>query len=208
MRVYLLVYSMSALYYSHISHCTQYAVRRGDFQYKSVKITADDWYKNTRGLFKNNEIVYIATDERDTSFFLPLAKHYRLRFLSNFTESAGLNELDPNIMGMVDTIIASRGRIFVGTWFSTCKWELSLLSLFFICIPVDSLLLLLVTGYINRMRGYYGMSGTTSFYSTPDRKLNTHKWQNHSKIVTAREWPIAWIGIDGDEAVFDEQVPF
>jgi len=50
------------------------------------------------------------------------------------------------------------------------------------------------------MRGYYGMSGTTSFYSTPDRKLNTHKWQNHSKILTAREWPEAWIGIDGDAA--------
>ena len=170
-----------------------------------MKITADDWYKNTRGLFEKNEIVYIATDERDTSFFLPLAKHYKLRFLSNFIESAGLNELDPNIMGMVDTIIASRGRIFVGTWFSTCKWELSLLC--FIVITYNSLILLSVTGYINRMRGYYGMSGTTSFYSTPDRKLNTHKWQNHSKILTAREWPEAWIGIDGDTAVFEEQIP-
>ena len=199
------MYSTSALYYSHISHCTQYAVRRGDFQYKNVKITADDWYKNTRGLFEKNEIVYIATDERDTSFFLPLAKHYKLRFLSNFTESAGLNEMDPNIMGMVDTIIASRGRIFVGTWFSTCKWELFLLC--FIVITYNSLILLSVTGYINRMRGYYGMSGTTSFYSTPDRKLNTHKWQNHSKILTAREWPEAWIGIDGDAAVFEEQIP-
>jgi len=170
-----------------------------------VKITADDWYKNTRGLFKKNEIVYIATDERDTTFFLPLAKHYKLRFLRNFTESAGLDQLDPNIMGMVDTIIASRGRIFVGTWFSTCKWKLSLLC--FIVITYNSLILLSVTGYINRMRGYYGMSGTTSFYSTPDRKLNTHKWQNHSKILTAREWPTAWIGIDGDEALFEEQIP-
>lgn len=174
-----------------------------------MKITADDWYKNTRGLFEKNEIVYIATDERDTSFFLPLAKHYKLRFLSNFIESAGLNELDPNIMGMVDTIIASRGRIFVGTWFSTCKWKL---YCFFCHISHEiSLQLLLlasiVTGYINRMRGYYGMSGTTSFYSTPDRKLNTHKWQNHSKILTAREWPEAWIGIDGDTAVFEEQIP-
>lgn len=170
-----------------------------------MKITADDWYKNTRGLFEKNEIVYIATDERDTSFFLPLAKHYKLRFLSNFIESAGLNELDPNIMGMVDTIIASRGRIFVGTWFSTCKWKFPLLC--FIVITYNSLILLSVTGYINRMRGYYGMSGTTSFYSTPDRKLNTHKWQNHSKILTAREWPEAWIGIDGDAAVFEEQIP-
>ena len=34
-------------------------------------------------------------------------------------ESAGLKDLDPNLMGMIDTIIASQGRLFVGTWFST-----------------------------------------------------------------------------------------
>lgn len=34
-------------------------------------------------------------------------------------ETAGLKDLDPNLMGMIDTIIASQGRLFVGTWFST-----------------------------------------------------------------------------------------
>jgi len=156
-------------------------VRRGDFQYKKVKITADDWYNNTNDLFHRNEIVYIATDEKNKTFFEPLAKHYNLRFLSDFSDAAGLNELDPNLMGMIDTIVASQGRLFVGTWFST------------------------FTGYINRMRGYYGMPGTTSYYSSPDRKFNTHKWEIPHKVMTAREWPTAWVGIDGDEVVSEER---
>ena len=59
------------------------------------------------------------TDEKDKTFFEPLAKHYNLRFLSEFSDAGGLNELDPNLLGMVDTIVASQGRIFVGTWFPT-----------------------------------------------------------------------------------------
>ena len=94
-------------------------VRRGDFQFKKVKITAQDWYDNTRGLFRDGELVYVATDEKSNEFFEPLARHYNLRFLSDYTESAGLDKLDPNLMGMIDSIVASRGRLFVGTWFST-----------------------------------------------------------------------------------------
>lgn len=156
-------------------------VRRGDFQYKKVKITAEDWYENTKDIFTDpNEIIYIATDEKDHTFFDPLAKHYNLRFLNDFKEIAGLDNIDPNLFGMIDTVIASRGRLFVGTWFST------------------------FTGYINRMRGYIGLSGTTSYYSTPDRKYNTHKWVDPGNIIIAREWPTAWVGIDGDVAVYSE----
>eukprot|EP00574_Skeletonema_japonicum_P000644 CAMPEP_0201741772 /NCGR_PEP_ID=MMETSP0593-20130828/46982_1 /ASSEMBLY_ACC=CAM_ASM_000672 /TAXON_ID=267983 /ORGANISM="Skeletonema japonicum, Strain CCMP2506" /LENGTH=594 /DNA_ID=CAMNT_0048236111 /DNA_START=117 /DNA_END=1902 /DNA_ORIENTATION=+ len=156
-------------------------VRRGDFQYKKVKITAEDWYENTKDIFTNpKEIIYIATDEKDHTFFDPLRKHYNLRFLDDFKEIASLDEIDPNLFGMIDTVIASRSRLFVGTWFST------------------------FTGYINRMRGYIGMSGTTSYYSTPDRKYNTHKWENPGNIIIAREWPTAWVGIDGDVAVYSE----
>ena len=56
----------------------------------------------------------------------------------------------------------------------------------------------------NRMRGYYGMPGSTSYYSTPERKFNTHTWVDPNKVMTAREWPIAWVGIDGDEDVREE----
>ena len=95
-------------------------VRRGDFQYKKVKITAEDWYENTKDLFTDpKEIIYIATDEKDHTFFEPLAKHYNLRFLDDFKQVAKLGDVDPNLFGMIDTVIASRGRLFVGTWYST-----------------------------------------------------------------------------------------
>ena len=146
-----------------------------------MKITAEDWYENTKDIFTDpKEIIYIATDEKDHTFFEPLAKRYNLRFLNDFKEVANLDDLDPNLFGMIDTVIASRGRLFVGTWFST------------------------FTGYINRMRGYIGMPGTTSYYSTPDRKYNTHEWVDPSNILIAREWPTAWVGIDGDVAVHSE----
>ncbi|KAL7531413.1 hypothetical protein ACHAWF_003760 [Thalassiosira exigua] len=93
--------------------------RRGDFQYKKVKISAEDWYENTKDLFHPKEIIYVATDEKEKEFFEPMAASYNLRFLSDFSHAAGLDELDPNLMGMIDTIIASQGRLFVGTWFST-----------------------------------------------------------------------------------------
>ena len=111
-----------------------------------MKITAEDWYESTKDLFHPKEIIYVATDEKDKTFFAPLAKHYALRCLNDFSDVAGeiivhpfnisrvlsgayltvassmiagLREMDPNLMGMIDTIVASRGRLFVGTWFST-----------------------------------------------------------------------------------------
>ena len=49
------------------------------------------------------------------------------------------------------------------------------------------------------------MSGNSSYYGTIDRKFNTHEWQNPEKVMTVREWPMAWIGIDGDTIASQEQ---
>ena len=107
-------------------------VRRGDFQYKKVKIPAEEWYRNLHDTWRTGEIIYVATDERNKSFFDPIAGGgHVVRFLDDYWEEAGLADLDPNYMGMIDTIVASRGRVFGGTFFST------------------------FTGYINRMRGVY-----------------------------------------------------
>lgn len=94
-------------------------IRRGDFQYKKVKIPAEEWYDNTKEIWKSNEIIYIATDERDKKFFDPIAKHHDIRFLDDYWELAGLGDIDPNYFGMIDTIVSSRARAFAGTWFST-----------------------------------------------------------------------------------------
>ena len=150
-------------------------IRRGDLQYKKVKIPADEWYDNLREIWLDGEILYIATDERDKSFFDPIAEHHTVKFLDDFKEIAELDKLDTNYMGMIDTIVASRGRTFSGTWFST------------------------FSGYINRMRGYHGMSMKDSYYGYLPRKIKTHEWGDDVEPKTyAFEWPTGWVGIDGD----------
>jgi hypothetical protein len=53
----------------------------------------------------------------------------------------------------------------------------------------------------NRMRGYYGFPGNASFYGQPERMFSMHRWEIPEKVLTAREWPTGWVGIDGDEAI-------
>jgi len=149
-------------------------IRRGDFQYKRVKLPASEWYDNTKEVWKSKEILYIATDERNKTWFDAIAAHHDVRFLDDYWDMAGMGRLDPNYAGMVDTIVASRGRAFAGTWFST------------------------FSGYINRMRGYHGMTMKDSWYSFLPKKRALHTWKNDSKFVYSYEWPLGWMGIDGD----------
>ncbi len=149
-------------------------VRRGDLQYKKVKIPAQEWYDNTKDVWYPNELLYIATDERDKSFFDDIKKHHELRFLDDYWDLADLSSLDPNYMGMIDTIVASRGRAYAGTWFST------------------------FSGYINRLRGYHGLSMQDSWYGFLPKKEAVHEWKLVNEFAYAYEWPDGWIGIDAD----------
>jgi hypothetical protein len=150
-------------------------VRRGDLQYKKVKISAEEWYENLKDTWLDGEIIYIATDERNKTFFDPIKDRHPIRFLDDYWEMAGLGNLDPNYMGMIDTIVASRGRVFGGTFFST------------------------FSGYINRMRGYHGMSMKNSYYGYLPKKTVLHEWRDHyDGNAFSYEWPNGWIGIDGE----------
>jgi hypothetical protein len=158
-------------------------VRRGDFQYKSTRLSIEEWYNNTKDVLKPNEPIYIATDERNKTFFDPLQSKWghKIHFLDDFDGMVHLNHMDPTYLGMMDTIVAASGRTFTGTWFST------------------------YSGYINRLRGYQGMSMKNSWYSWLERKDRMQKWEYPNGNHPAREWPIAWTGIDGDEWVEEEQ---
>ena len=158
-------------------------IRRGDFQYKKVKLPAEEWYENTKEVWHKGEILFIATDERNKTFFDPLKEHHDLRFLDDYWDMARLGDLDKNFLGMIDTIVASHGRAFAGTWFST------------------------FTGYINRMRGYIGHSMTNSWYSFLERKDAMQEWRFPEPNYPAREWPIGWVAIDGDEVIEHEGEP-
>ena len=61
--------------------------------------------------------IYIATDERDKKFFNPLKEHYNIWFLDDFMKE--LEGVNKNFYGMIDQLVASRGRQFYGCWHST-----------------------------------------------------------------------------------------
>lgn len=155
-------------------------IRRGDFQYKDTRIEADGILENIKDLIPEQSVLYIATDEQERSFFDPFSKRYRIYFLdSNPTLTKGLNS---NFYGMFDQLVASRGKVFVGTFYST------------------------FTGYINRMRGYHSPKDKTpgyekgeleSYYYVPkQQKLATKEYQAVSPPYWAREFPIGWRDID------------
>ena len=90
--------------------------------------------------------------------------------------------MNPNNFGMLDQLIASKGRIFYGTFYST------------------------FTGWIIRMRGYYidkhqlegSRSGTMeSYYFVPEDKKMCMKSYIHIHFpFFAREYQTAWYNLD------------
>jgi GDP-fucose protein O-fucosyltransferase len=123
-------------------------VRRGEFQYQRTRVTAQELYEMVKEQIPANATVYIATDERDRRFFDDLAVHYHLLFLDDFHHL--LTDVNTNLYGLIDQLVASRSRTFFGCWFSTyvpssqgIGWHFSQLSSF----PHS------FTSYINRLRG-------------------------------------------------------
>ncbi|KAL7548601.1 hypothetical protein ACHAWF_011873 [Thalassiosira exigua] len=153
-------------------------IRRGDFQYKKMKISSESWYDHTKDIWQKSEILYIATDEKSHQiFFEPFRRAgHTVYFLSDFKDLAGLDAMDPNWMGMIDVAVASRGRAFAGTFRST------------------------FSGYINRLRGHNGLSMKDSWFGQLKEKRMMHEWHNVNLDTYAKEWPDAWIGIDADVA--------
>jgi hypothetical protein len=120
---------------------------RGEFQYKVVKLPASKILSNIEAFVPRNQLVYVATDERNKSFFDAFRSHFpQVKFLDDYMDYADLRSVNPNYLGMIDQIICSRGDYFVGTWFST------------------------FTGYITRMRGYLGYSDKTVFFGDKEHR--------------------------------------
>ena len=156
-------------------------IRRGDFQFKDTRIEVDEIFENSKAELTPNSTIFIATDERKKEFFDPLRQQYDLWFLDDF--KAELQGLNTNYYGMVDQLVASRGRIFFGCWHST------------------------FTGFIMRIRGYHshnemapgyqdGALLTTYYYATKERKLEMHKYAPLRNGFFNREFPMSWRDID------------
>ena len=46
-------------------------IRRGDFQWPKMRLSAEEWHQNTKGWLEPDDqhLLYIATDEPDRSWF-------------------------------------------------------------------------------------------------------------------------------------------
>ena len=106
-------------------------VRRGDFGdvCEESIIGAKEMFDNTFDVLTENAIIFIATDEMNTTYFDPFRKRYNIHFLDDFQHL--ISDLHSTRYGMIDQLVASKGRTFIGTFYST------------------------FSGYINRLRGYY-----------------------------------------------------
>lgn len=156
-------------------------IRRGDFQFKNTRIEADLIYRHSREELTHNSTIFVATDEMDKKFFDPLKKHYNIRFLDDFKEE--LKEVNSNYFGMIDQLVASRGRVFFGCWFST------------------------FTGFINRIRGYRaakdklpgyesGALPTSFYYATIAHKFEMSEYVPMRTGFFNREFPTSWRDLD------------
>ncbi|CAM9188214.1 unnamed protein product [Pylaiella littoralis] len=149
-------------------------VRRNDFPsfFAVANVDMEDIIKNSLDHLKENEVVYVATDEKDHSLFESFKQHTRVRFLSDYYDRAAVDELDQNLLGMLDQIIASHGRTFTGCWLST------------------------FTAYILRLRGYLHKPRTSSFYYFLPQKTYHHDYKLPHTPLWMSEWPFGWEGID------------
>eukprot|EP00980_Cylindrotheca_fusiformis_P003484 scaffold781_cov132-Cylindrotheca_fusiformis.AAC.3 len=161
-------------------------VRRGDFQYKGTRVSIEKLYSMLSKQIPENATLFIATDEHDKTYFDMLKDHYRILFLDDFVEELG-GDVNTNYYGMIDQLVASRGRIFYGCWFST------------------------FTGYINRLRGYHSDNHQTPgyemgiipsyYYAMPDRYMDMQQYVPVKRSFYAREFPTSWTLIDSGVVV-------
>jgi len=152
-------------------------IRRGDFAHKNTRLEAEEILRLTSHLFAAHALenthantssmstrvqqqpvnmdVYISTDERNVSFFAPFALVFRnVFFLSNFSQSTQLEQLDPNLLGMVEQVVCANAHVFIGTPLST------------------------FTSFITRMRGYQNVT-KPGLYSRTYYFMNKHMYQLH-----------------------------
>ncbi|KAL7550643.1 hypothetical protein ACHAWF_016363 [Thalassiosira exigua] len=160
-------------------------VRRNDFGDVSPlgAWTAEDFLNEVTEHLKDGSVVYIATDEKNKAFFEPFMERYRVFFLDDFEQE--LEGVDKNYYGMVDQVVAAKGRSFFGCYHST------------------------FSAYLNRLRGYYSTKNELEGYR--EGGLRSYYFSENSEDFDVmgeynaiefpfwgREFPVAWRDIDRD----------
>lgn len=157
-------------------------IRRDDFgsQFRETQYEADKIYQISKDELRENATIYVATDERNMTFFDPMRQHYDLVFFDNYKDL--IKGIHGDYYGMIEQLVASRGRVFFGCWLST------------------------FTNYINRLRGYHANKAKTPgyeegiisswYYVTEQHRNDMRNFTPVYQGYYFREFPTSWRLID------------
>jgi len=160
-------------------------IRRGDFAHIGLVDDSQEIIDITLGIVPRDAIVYIATDQKDKTWFSAFQNHFRgVYFLEDFpSQTEGME--DTSFFGFLDQIVASRGKAFFGAFQST------------------------FTAHIITMMGYYSQIHKSpgyengvipAYFYAPTEVTNTYQdgyrpfRVNEDLIEMA--YPLGWTGID------------
>ena len=157
-------------------------IRRNDFQgqFKSSEASIEDIITSLSNKIEQNSTIFVASDETNQRFFAPLKEKYHVYFLNDFENI--LEGINPNYNGMIEQLIAARGEVFFGTFFST------------------------FSAYIFRLRGYYYSRADqtapsdgklpNSFYVSPREHNEYTMYKAVQQPFYSREFPVSWRDIN------------
>jgi len=93
-------------------------IRRNDFQYKDLFISAEQIYENIKNVFSEGSKLYISTDEKDKSFFNVLKEHYDIYFYDDIKHLI-FKDINSDLIGPIEQIICTQALTFIGSKLST-----------------------------------------------------------------------------------------
>ncbi|KAL1520402.1 hypothetical protein AB1Y20_021988 [Prymnesium parvum] len=161
-------------------------VRRNDLQYKHVFVAANQTLSNVAPLLREGEVLYLATDESDPTFFdVWRRRHPQIyRWADLFGEATGglLRgvAVDRKLIGCIEQAICAMGRRFIGTQHST------------------------FSGYITRLRGFIGAPDTLIYHHnrpwSASHARNEQMQPAHDGRNYMDEDPVMWTSTRGKDS--------
>ena len=94
-------------------------LRRNDFQYKDLFITAEELLINIQNIIPKQGTLYIATDHQDEKFFKLIKEHYNVIFYNDLKSKLNHLEFNNNWIPIIEQLICSRAIKFIGNKLST-----------------------------------------------------------------------------------------
>jgi hypothetical protein len=161
-----------------------------------VKIPSAEILQNVGHLLPDNQLAFVATDERNKTFFKAFkSKFPAIKFLDDYMDIADLRSINPNFLGMIDQVICTRSSLFVGTWFSTFTGYITRYALNQLYDNDPQFMHTILT---DRMRGYLGYHDYTNYYGTKKHRDRFHHDELPKFPFYMREWNVSWYRIDDE----------